>query len=47
MQPGGGGPRWGILIGFLGAAYISWLTWYGGNASQEISYMDFIQNYLQ
>jgi hypothetical protein len=46
MQPGGGGPRWGILIGMLGSAYIGWLTWYGGTPSEEIDYMDFMNNYL-
>ena len=33
MQPGGGGPRWGILIGLLGVSYIGWMTWYGGEPS--------------
>lgn len=47
MQPGGGGPRWGILIGLLGVSYIGWMTWYGGEPSQEIGYMDFINNFLQ
>ena len=28
-------------------AYIGWMTWYGGKPSEEIDYMDFINNYLQ
>jgi AFG3 family protein len=29
------------------SAYIGWLTFYGGKPSEEIDYMDFINNYLQ